>query len=174
MKMELLQRQAALSPHASAYSSLVRSAAVLMILLYSFGPDAKRLPTDWCPAIPRMSQDASGGAATQLLHTEFSCMSDTCTPCLRPRTTAAALCLVPAVQANTPLALQMQHNDAFSSGGPTPRSNWSPQADRLQHLARHNTQLQVADAPHLRRMFCRVVRGGLPSSCAAWQIMHCG
>ena len=78
------------------------------------------------------------------------------------------------MQANTPLALQMQHNDAFSSGGPTPRSNWSPQADRLQHLARHNTQLQVADAPHLRRMFCRAVRGGLPSSCAAWQIMHCG
>ena len=33
MKLELLQRQAALSPHASAYSSLVRSAAVLIILL---------------------------------------------------------------------------------------------------------------------------------------------
>ena len=40
MKMELLQRQAALSPHASAYSSLVRAAAVPLTLLSTLDHDA--------------------------------------------------------------------------------------------------------------------------------------
>ena len=87
MKMELLQRQAALSPHASAYSSLVRAATVPTTSLLIFDPGAcLRLEPEcilWCShQIVAQSVIMHGWS----LHRSQP----------RPHITAAALCLVPS------------------------------------------------------------------------------
>ena len=80
MKMELLQRQAALSPHASAYSSLVRAPQCLQHCCQALA----LMP------VSGLSQDASLWCSHQNLHSYLPCMG-ACTPCPSSHTNLSQL-----------------------------------------------------------------------------------